>query len=190
MGTAATLTDNDLDVLKAGDKIQATAGPILRSTGWRSGQWVMYADVQTPPVSEFTIEKSNGIWATGFILYGSEDYSDPRRSTYRNYTSYQNRSDFSAVASGASVITVIEGGGRYLFNLYERIALDAFGVRAGGPAVFSVNLPLKVSENGLLCQDPDARLLLATGGTDVLVAGPCCKVPTETDPRLGLDMKY
>jgi len=190
MGLGATLTDNDLDVLKQGDKFTATAGPILRATGWRAGQWVDYATVQVPPVSEFTVEASKGIFTTGFILYGSENYSDPRRSTYRNYTSYQNKSDFAAVASGASVITLIVGGGRFLFQLYERVALDAFGVRAGGPAVYNVNLPLKISENGILCQDPDALLLLATGGTDVIVVGLCSKAPSVADPRLGLDLKY
>lgn len=190
MGTAATLTDNDLDVLRQGDKFTATAGPLLRASGWRAGQWLDYATTQVPPVSEFTMERSRGIYTTGFVLFGSEDYSDPRRSTYRNYTSYQNKSTFSAVASGASVITVIAGGGRFLFRLYETVALDAFGVRAGGPAVYNVNLPLKISENGILCQDEDARLLLATGGTEVIVVGLCCKVPTEADPRLGLDLKY
>lgn len=185
-----TLTDNDLDVLKQGDKFTATAGPILRSTGWRAGQWLQYASVQVPPVSEFTMEASTGIFTTGFVLYGSEDYSDPRRSTYRNYTSYQNKSNLPSVAAGASVVTLIVGGGRFLFRLYETVALDAFGVRAGGPAVYNVNEPLKISENGILCQDPDAFLLLATGGTEVIVVGVCSKVPTEADPRLGLDLKY
>jgi hypothetical protein len=180
----------DLEVLRQGDKYTATAGPLMRQTGWIAGQWLMYSTVQVPPVSEFTMEKSTGIYTTGFTLFGSENYTNPRQSTYRNYTSYQNRGTEEAVASGASVITIVAGGGRFLFSNYERIALDAFGVRAGGPAVYNVNLPLKVSENGLLCQDPDAFLLLATGGTDVLVIGVCSKTPTTADPRLGLDLKY
>lgn len=190
MSTVLNLTDNDLDVLKAGDKLTANAGPILRASGWRAGTWVMYATTQDPPVAEFTVEKSNGIYATGFLLYGSENYSDPRRSTYRNYTSYQNLGPFASAAAGASVVTIIANGGRYYFRLYETVALDAFGVRAGGPAVYNVNLPLKVSENGLLCQDPDALLLLATGGTSVVEVGVCSKVPTPADPRLGLDDKW
>jgi hypothetical protein len=190
MSTDLNLTSGDVDVLRQGDKFTATAGPILRSTGWRGGQWVDYASVQVPPVSEFTVEASTGIYTTGFILFGSENYSDPRRSTYRNYTSYQNRSNISAVASGASVVTIVAGGGRFLFSLYERVALDAFGVRSGGPATYNVNLPLKISENGILCQDPDPLLLLATGGTEVIVVGVCSKSPTTSDPRLGLDLKY
>jgi hypothetical protein len=184
------LTDDGVDVLKAGDRLTATAGPIIRASGWQAGVWVMYTTVQVPPVSEFTVERSNGIYATGFILNGSEDYSDPRHSTYRNYTSYQNAGSFVSVASGASVITIMMNGGRYLFRLYETVALDAFGVRAGGPAVYQVNLQLKVSENGLLCQDPDALLLLATGGTDVINVGVCNKTPSANDPRLGLDNKW
>lgn len=187
---AADQTDDDVMVMKQGDKMTATAGPILRSTGWRGGQWIDYAAVQVPPVSQFTVEKSGGIYTTGFILYGSENYNDPRFSTYRNYTSYQNKSDFVAVASGASVVTLIVGGGRFLFRNYETIALDAFGVRDGGPEIYTINLPMKISENGLLCQDPDALLLLATGGTAVIVVGLCSKVPTPDDVRLGLDLKY
>ena len=190
MSTALNLTSDDLDVLKAGDKLTATAGPIVRASGWVAGQWVRYVDPQVPSVSEFTVEKSDGVTAAGFMLYGSENYSDPRRSTYRNYTSYQNASSFAAVASGASVVTIMVNGGRFLFRNYETVALDAFGVRAGGPAVYTVGFPLKISENGLLCQDPDALLLLATGGTSVLIAGVCSKIPTTNDPRLGLDSKF
>lgn len=179
-----------VEVLKQGDKFTATAGPLMRASGWQGGQWLMYSAVQVPAVSEFTMEKSTGIYATGFTLFGSENYTNPRESTYRNYTSYQNRSTEVAVASGASVITIIVGGGRFLFRNFETEALDAFGVRSGGPAVYNVNLPLKVSENGLLCQDDDVRLLLATGGTEVIVVGLCSRVPTTADPRLGLDLKY
>lgn len=181
---------DDLYVLKAGDKLVSTAGPVLRSTGWRAGQWVRYVEPQVPPVSEYTVEKSDGVTAAGIVLYGSENYSDPRQSTYRNYTSYQNASSFVAVSSGASVVTIVMGGGRYLTLMYETVSLNPLGVRSGPPAVYTINETLKISENGLLCNDPDAFLLLATGGTSVLPAGVCSKIPTTFDPRLGLDMKY
>jgi len=184
------LTNDDLDVHRQGDKFNVTPGPELRASGWRAGQWVMYATTQVPSVAEFTVEKSNGIYATGFLLFGSEDYSNPRQSTYRNYTSYQMLGGPGATASGAGVSTIVAGGGRFLFRLYETIALDGAGARTGGPATYNVNLPLKVSENGILCQDSDADLLLATGGTEVLVVGVCSKAPTTEDPRLGLDLKY
>ena len=187
---SSTENDDGVVVLKQGDKFTATAGPLMRASGWQGGQWLMYAAVQVPAVSEFTMEKSTGIYATGFTIFGSENYSNPRESAYRNYTSYQNRSTNVAVASGASVVTIIVGGGRFLFRNFETVALDVLGVRSGGAAVYNVNLPLKVSENGLLCQDDDVRLLLATGGVEVILIGLCPKVPTTADPRLGLDLKY
>lgn len=181
---------DDLYVVKAGDKLTATAGPLMRASGWRAGQWVRYVEPQVPPVSEYTVEKSNGVTAAGIILYGSENYTNPRVSTYRNYTSYQNASSFMAVSAGSSVVTILLGGGRYLTFMYETVSLNVFGVRAGPPAVYSINEYLKISENGLLCNDPDALLLLATGGTEVILAGNCSKIPSARDPRLGLDMKY
>jgi hypothetical protein len=181
---------DDLYVIKIGDKLVSTVGPILRASGWRAGQWVRYVEPQVPPVSEYTVEKSDGVTAAGILMYGSENYSNPRVSTYRNYTSYQNASSFMAVSAGSSVVTVIMGGGRYLTSMYETVSLNGFGVRAGPPAVYTINENLKVSENGLLCNDPDALLLLATGGTEVLLVGLCSKIPSTRDPRLGLDLKY
>ena len=78
---------DDLAVLKMGDKLAATAGPLMRASGWRAGQWVRYVEPQVPPVSEYTVEKSDGVTAAGILMYGSENYSSPRVSTYRNYTS-------------------------------------------------------------------------------------------------------
>lgn len=181
---------DDLYVIKAGDKLTATAGPLMRASGWRAGQWVRYVEPQVPPVSEYTVEKSDGVTAAGILMYGSENYSNPRVSTYRNYTSYQNASSFMAVSAGSSVVTILVNGGRYLTLMYETISLDAFGVRAGPPAVYTINEFLKVSENGLLCNDPDALLLIATGGTDVITAGVCSRTPTPNNAQLGLDLKF
>ena len=59
--------------------------------------------------AEFTVERADGVYATGFLMYGSEDYSDARQSNYRNFTSYQ-QTGVLASASGASVLTMIMGG--------------------------------------------------------------------------------
>jgi len=75
--------------------------------------------------------------------------------------------------------------------VFETVALTPAGVRAGGPAVYSLNDILKVSENGLLCNDPDAFLLLATGGTSVISVGTCSVIPdARSGNRLGLDFKF
>lgn len=183
-------TDNDLDVFGQGDRFSVNAGTSLRASGWVAGQWVRYATTQQPPVNEFTVEKSIGVTAAGFLMYGSENYSNPRVSTYRNYTSYQNAGGVSAAASGASVVTMVAGGGKFLFRYFETISLTVGGVRSGPPAVYTVQDTLKVSENGLLCNDPDANLLAATGGTSVVAVGLCCYVPTVDNPKLGLDLKF
>jgi hypothetical protein len=85
---------------------------------------------------------------------------------------------------------MISGGARCLFLNYETISLNAQGQRAGGVAQYTLNDKIKVSENGLLCNDADNLLLLATGGQESIVVGLCCKTPTTEDVSLGLDMKY
>lgn len=180
----------DLYVHKAGDKLTATAGPLMRVSGWRAGQWVRYVEPQVPTVSEYTVEKSDGVTAAGIILYGSENYTNPRVSTYRNYTSYQNASSFMAVSAGSSVVTILVNGGRYTTLMYEQVSLNGLGVRSGPPAVYTINEFLKISENGLLCNDPDAQLLLATGGAEVITAGVCSRIPTTSNAQLGLDLKF
>ena len=78
-----------------------------------------------------------------------------------------------------------------MFKQFETISLDAFGVRSGPAAVYTLNEKLKVSENGLLCNDPNARLLLATGGTEVIFVGIVSAVPGDrTGWRLGMDHKF
>jgi len=181
-------TYNNIDILKNGDKCPVTAGPILRRTKWKSGTWVKYVENESP-TDEFTVERSDGTEVCGFLLYGSEDYTDPRVSNYRNYTSIQSATQF-ANANGTAVLTLISGGARVLFVEYESISLTVGGVREGDPITYSLNEKLKISENGLLCNDPNDRLLLATGGEEVLVVGIVCKVPSEQDPKLGVDVKY
>lgn len=176
---------DDLVIMIKGDRFPVTAGPVLRRQKWVAGQWVKYVPNENS-ASEFTVEKSEGVYATGFLFESSEDYR--LNSNYRNYTSYQNATPLGG-ASGASVITMIAGGGRFLFANYETTALDAGGVRQGGAATYNLNESLYISENGLLCNDPPARLLLATGGARALEVGVCCKTP-EDDGKIGLDLKY
>lgn len=179
-------TTTDLDVLIMGDRFPVTAGPNLRNSKWRAGLWVRYVEDESTSVS-FTVEQSNGRECIGFLLFESEEYADARQSTYRNYTSYQNTSALAS-ANGTAVLTLVTGGGRFLFKNFETIALDAFGVRQGGAITYNLNEPLKISENGLLCNDPDARLSLAIGG-DPIVVGICSKKP-DLDGKLGFDLKY
>ncbi len=181
------LTAHDLDVIVMGDRFPVVAGPLLRASKWKSGTWVRYVEDENN-INNWTVEKSNGVYAAGFLIYGSEDYSNARRSTYRNFTSYQNAGELSE-ASGTAVVTMITGGGRFLFANYETVALNGAGVRAGGPITYVLGEDLKVSENGLLCNDTDANLLAATGGTQALVVGVCSKLPVNGG-KMGFDLKY
>lgn len=184
---SSMLTSGDLDILLQGDRFPVAAGPVLRSTGWRAGLWVKYVPDEND-VNNFTVEQSEGIYATGFLLIGSENYKVPSAyANERNYTSYQNIG-IHAEASGASVLTLIAGGGRFLFRVFETVALNGQGQRSGGPITYNLNDSLYVSENGLLTNDDPARLALATGNPTPLLVGVCCKTPTGG--KLGLDLKY
>ena len=185
MSIDLNLTTDDIDVLKNGDRTPCTAGPIMRSTGWKGGTWVYYVP-NVDNVSEFTVEKSDGQYVAGFVMYGSENYADARQSTYRNFTSYQNTGALAS-ASGAAVLTLVNGGARILFKEFEKFSIDGQGNRTVD-ANYQLNQPLKVSENGLLCNDPDGSLN-AVGIANPTTVGICCKVP-GTDGKLGLDLKY
>jgi hypothetical protein len=180
-------THHDLDIIRNGDRFTVTAGPNLRRDKWRAGVWVMYVEDESSTTS-FTVEKSDGIYTAGFLIYESENYNSTH-SGYRNFTSYQNTTPTSS-PGGSATLTLVAGGGRFLFREFETQALNAQGQRTGGPITYSLNEELKVSENGKLCNDPDANLLVATGGQKTLVVGICCFVPTEQVPKLGLDYKY
>lgn len=183
-------TADDVEVLHYGSRYVVTAGPILRQTKWFGGVFVQYVD-PAGPINDFLVERSEGLAACGFLLNPSENYADPRSgAAYRNYTSIQPANpQATTFASGGSTETLMTGGGQFLFRHYETVALTPLGVRAGGPAVYNLNDVLKVSENGLLCNDPDAFLLLATGGTAVRTVGICCAIPEYTSGRVGLDYR-
>lgn len=183
-------TADDVEVLHYGSRYAVTAGPILRQTKWVGGLFVQYSH-PVGTINDFQVERSDGQVSCGFMLNPSENYSDPRSgAAYRNYTSIQPANlQATTFSSGAATDTLITGGGRYLFRHFEKTALTALGVRNGGPAVYNLNDALKISENGLLCNDPDAWLLLATGGTAVRIIGICCSIPEYTGGRLGIDYR-
>jgi hypothetical protein len=189
MSTRLNINNNDLELMFNGDKFPVAIGPNLRRNGWRAGTWVKYVPNEFS-ATEFTVEKSEGIYAAGFLLYPSEDYSDSRTSNYRNFTSFQVNISPTTATSGSGVTTMISGGTRILTRNYETTALDNLGVRNNGTLNYSLNSPLYISENGILTQDPPANLILATGGDSPLFVGICSKVPTTDDPRLGADIKY
>jgi hypothetical protein len=180
-------TPDNLDIIRNGDRFAVTVGPILRRDRWKGGTWVKYVADQSNTDS-FTVERSDGVYTCGFVIYGSEDYTNARQSTYRNFTSYQNTSSI-ANALGTATLTLVAGGGRFLFKDFEEFRLDLNGDRTI-PANYQLNQDLKVSENGLLCNDEDATLNAKTGAGKSLVIGICCLVPTTEVPKLGLDYKY
>ena len=183
------LTD-DLVFMVYADKYPVKAGPGLRQTGWRGGLFVMYVP-PTDPVDEYVVEVSDGTMCCGFLSFPSEAY-DPGEEwgAVNNYTGVQLRDDQGSV-SGASTVTVNSSGGRYLWKMYETVAIGPGGLRdgSGGNLVYQLNEDLKVSENGFLCNDPDARLALVGIATPVVV-GICSAVPTAWNAwYLGADIK-
>lgn len=173
-----------------GDKFPCVAGPLLRASGWRGGTWVRYV----PPignVDEYIVEASDGNEATGFIGFPSENYEPGALAgPVNNFTGVQLRTSQGSVA-GASTVTVTAGGGRMLFLVFETVPIDAGGVRTVGSFItYTLNEDLKVSENGFLCNDSDARLAMV-GIVAPLVVGKVCAVPhARNGQRLGMDLKF
>lgn len=178
----------DVTLMIGGDKFSVIAGPDLRASGWRGGQYVLYV---TNPQGDFVVEKSDGTAAGGFLLFQSEDYQ-PFPPPYgtgpgspQNYTSFQ----FTDGVGGQNVLTMVLGNCRAYFKIYETISLVG-GVRNGPPIVYTLNDYLKVSENGLLCNDSDAELALA-GIPLPVVVGMVSAVPSARNQfRLGLDQRF
>jgi hypothetical protein len=133
----------------------------------------------------FSVEVSDGTAAAGFLLFASEDYGISGPGSPGNWISQQPR----VRTGGQNVITMVNGGTRAYFRQYETVALTG-GTRTGGAIVYSLNDDLKVSENGLLCNDSDVQLGLA-GVPSPIVVGIVSAVPsTGNDSRLCIDMKY
>ena len=177
----------DVELMFPGDRFPVIAGTALRSTGWRGGLFVRYVTAG----DDFTVEVSDGNEACGFILFQSEDYriTPPNGvgpGSPQNFLSQQ----FLNPTGGNNVVTMVNGGTRAFFRVFETVALNGAGARAGGPIIYTLNEPLKVSENGLLCNDSDVNLA-AAGVTTPQVVGIVSAVPSaENDGRLCLDMKF
>lgn len=179
---------NDVDVMVGGDRFPVVAGPELRASKWRGGLWVMYV---TSTEGDYVVEVSDGNEVAGFLMFPSERYypiplvggSDVGSNA--NFTSGQPATG----VGGQNVVTMVSGGARTFFKMYETVAL-AGGTRSGGAITYSVNEALKISENGLLCNDSDVQLGLA-GVTTPVVVGIVSAVPSSRNGnRLGADVKY
>lgn len=177
----------DVEFMVGGDKFPVIAGPILRSTWWRGGQWVMYV---SSTEGDFTVEASDGSAVAGFLLFPSENYrfsllGGDGVGSNANYTGGQPATGLG----GQNVVTLISGGTRSFFKMYETVAL-AGGTRTGGPITYTQNESLRVSENGLLCNDSDAELVLAGVATPVIVGIVSAVPAARNGNRLGADVKY
>jgi hypothetical protein len=85
---------------------------------------------------------------------------------------------------------MINGGTRAYFRIYETTALVGAGTRTGTAITYTLNEDLKVSENGLLCNDSDVNLAAAGIATPVVVGIVSAVPATANDDRLCLDMKF
>lgn len=177
----------DVQLMFPGDRFPVIAGPTLRTNGWRGGIFVQYVAAN----DDFTVEVSDGNSTCGFILFQAEDYDlGPPTGTGpgspQNFLAAQYRNP----VGGNNVVTMINGGTRAFFRMFETVALTGGGVRAGGPITYVLNEDLKISENGLLCNDTDVNLA-AAGIANPIVVGIVSAVPTAAnDSRLCIDMKY
>lgn len=179
----------DVDLHFPADRFPVHPVAALRSAGWRGGIWVEYTNPEYG--LPWCVKKSAGIKAVGFLLFPSEDYATAANGATQNYTSMQYRGNATSAASGASVVTMINGGTRAYFRVFETVALDGAGNRSNGAITYGYGDTLRVSENGLLCNDSDADLQVATGGGETLVVGYVSDPPSATNnQRLGADIKF
>lgn len=183
----------DVELMFPGDRYPVLCGPGLLASGWRGGLFVQYV----AGAHDFMVEASDGNSAAGFLFFQSENYGpltpgsfgaapDAAVGSPENWISHQYRQG----VGGQNVATMIEGGTRAFFKAYETTALAGGGTRTGGPITYSVHDDLKVSENGLLCNDPDANLN-AAGIANPIVVGIVSAAPAPRNGnRLALDMKF
>lgn len=188
MATITGRTDLDVELMFPGLRMPVTAGPILRSTRWRGGLWVMYVESAE---GDFVVEASDGSHVAGCLLFPSENYFPiigtygPDYGSNANWTSGQPATG----VGGQNVVTMFRDGTRAFFKVYETEALVG-GVRAGGSITYAVNEILRVSENGYLCNDSEAELI-AAGVADPVPVGIVSAAPASRNGnRLGVDLTY
>lgn len=177
----------DIDLMFPGDKFPVTVGPLLRRRGWRGGIFVQYVT----GTQSFTVEVSDGSNVAGFLLFQSENYTPlqpggPGVGSPENFIGKQFRSP----TGGNNVATMICGGTRVFFRVFETIALTGGGTRTGGDITYVLNEPIYVSENAIPCNDSEANLQ-AAGVTTPVQVGIVSAVPSdENGNRLCVDLKY
>ena len=178
----------DVEMMFPGDRFPVTTGETLRRTGWRGGVFVQYI---TTSSEDFLVEISDGSNVAGFLLFQSENYGSlqpggPGVGSPENFIAKQFRNP----VGGNNVATMVNGGTRAYFRVFETVALGGGGLRNGGAASYTLNEPLKISENGLLCNDSDVNLN-AAGVASPTVVGIVSSVPSaKNDNRLCVDLKY
>lgn len=181
-----TSAELDVELQFPGDRFPVIAGPTLLTNGWRGGIWVMYAVAN----DDFTVEVSDGNSVAGFLLFQSEDYElVPPYGTGPGSPENWLARQFRSGRGGQNVATMVNGGTRAMFRMFETIAL-AGGVRGGGAITYNLNDALRISENGLLCNDSDAQLALAGVTTPTNVGIVSASPSASTQNRIGADIKY
>jgi len=185
--SSSTSEKLDVEMRIPGDKYSVIAGPNLRANGWRGGIWVQYV---TSTEGDFVVEISDGNDATGFLLFPSEDYDLTRPygtgpGSPQNFISSQPREG----VGGQNVVAMICGGPQAFFTVFETRRLVA-GNRTGAPIIYALMDDLKISENGLLCNDSNVDLA-TVGIANPIVVGIVSAVPSVRNlNRLAADIKY
>ena len=177
----------DVELMFPGDRFPVTVGPHLRRTGWRGGIFVQYAT----GTQSFTVEVSDGSNVAGFLLFQAENYTTlqpggPGVGSPENFIGKQFRNP----TGGNNVATMVNGGTRAYFRVYEETALAGVGTRTGGSANYQLNQPVRISENGKLCNDSEVNLQ-AAGVISPVQVGIVSAVPSQKNGwRLCVDLKY
>jgi hypothetical protein len=177
----------DVELMFPGDRFPVIVGPVLRAAKWRGGLWVMYV---ASTEGDFSVEVSDGTMTCGFLLFQSENYAlappyGDGAGSNANWISGQPATG----AGGQNVVTLVNGGTRCFFKMFETVAL-AGGTRSGGAITYSLNDALKVSENGLLCNDSDAQFALVGIANPIQVGIVSAAPSVSNGNRLGADIKY